>query len=168
MKLSDYIKREVKTSNKELFIKTILKILIEPQFNAVFLIRCAQLSKAKIIRDHFRRKLIKKYGVFIGNNTEIGIGLTLGHPNGIIIGDGVKIGDDATIYQQVTLGVRFLGGREYPTIGNGCTIYAGAKVIGNINIGDRCVIGANAVVTKSCPSDSILKGVPAVCTRRMI
>lgn len=53
------------------------------------------------------------------------------------------------------------GGEGYPTIGNRCFIGAGAKIIGNIIIGDDVVIGANAVVTKDIPSGSVVGGVPA-------
>lgn len=48
-----------------------------------------------------------------------------------------------------------------PTIGNNVIIYAGAMILGDISIGDNCIIGANSVVTKSCPPNSILVGTPA-------
>lgn len=67
------------------------------------------------------------------------------------------MGENCQIYQQVTIG----NNRGIPTIGNNVVICAGAKVIGPITIGDDCVIGANAVVTKDIPSHSIVVGIPA-------
>ena len=64
--------------------------------------------------------------------------------------------------QQVTIGSSRGGNKEgYPTIGNRCFIAAGAKIIGNVTIGDDVVVGANAVVTKDIPSGSVVGGVPA-------
>lgn len=70
----------------------------------------------------------------------------------------MKIGDNCLIHQNVTLGDKN-GGR--PTIGDNCVIYAGAKILGDIHIGNNSIIGANAVVLKSCPENSTLLGIPA-------
>lgn len=87
------------------------------------------------------------------------------HPVGVVIGAGVEVGDDVTIFQHVTLGSHGEGGadeaRGHPTIGHGTIIYAGAVVIGNIRIGDNCIIGANAVVNRDIPDNSVAVGVPA-------
>ncbi len=70
-----------------------------------------------------------------------------------------EIGENCTIYQQVTLG-KVEGGQ--PTIGNNVTIYAGAKVVGRVRVGDNVTIGANSVVIKNVPADVTVIGVPAV------
>lgn len=75
-----------------------------------------------------------------------------------MIGARVKIGENCLLHQNITLGDKG-GGR--PTIGNNVTIYAGAKVLGNISIGDNSIIAANAVVIKSCPENSVLISLPA-------
>ncbi len=112
----------------------------------------------------FFNKLQSDYGVYIGPNARIGIGLKLPHPTGIVIGDGVVIGTDVTIYQQVTIGGARIGDAQqnrYPKIGDGTIIFAGAKLIGNITVGTSCVIGANCVVNRDIPDKATAVGVPA-------
>ncbi len=112
----------------------------------------------KLKKIVIRNKLHKKYNIIIGDECKIGINLLFPHPQNIIIGFNVEIGSNCTIYQDVTIGQN--RGR-YPKIGNNVIIYPGAKIIGNITIGDNSVIGANAVVTKDVPSGSIVAGIPA-------
>ncbi|CUR57636.1 putative Serine acetyltransferase [metagenome] len=96
----------------------------------------------------------------------IGPGLRLDHNgNGIVIHQEAVIGSNARIFHQVTLGVNsFAGNDNYgpPRLGNNVYIGAGAKLIGNITVGDNVRIGANAVVTRDIPSNSVAVGVPAV------
>lgn len=166
MKLKEYIDREIKTSARESLLRVAAKILLDPSSNAVYLIRRAQLTKSTVLRWYYRRKLVLRYGIFIGNNVRIGVGLRVGHPSSIIIGNGVVIGENCTLYQQTTLGIRNVGKNEYPIIGDNVTIYAGAKIIGGIHIGNNVDVAANAVVTKSCGNNCVLKGVPARCSER--
>lgn len=91
-------------------------------------------------------------------SAEIGKGFKINHGVGTVIGARCKIGDNCMIHQNCTIGDR-KGGR--PTIGNNVIIYAGAMILGDITIGDNTIIGANSVVTKSCPPNSILVGSPA-------
>jgi serine O-acetyltransferase len=72
------------------------------------------------------------------------------------------------LYHGVTLGgrTRDATGKRHPTLGNGVVVGAGAKILGPIMVGTNTVIGANAVVTKDAPNDSILVGVPAKARRR--
>jgi len=86
-------------------------------------------------------------GADIPLNCQIGGGLLIPHPNGIVIHPGAVIGVNCLIFQQVTVGSRSEAG--LPVIGGHVDIGAGAKVLGNIRIGDHAKIGANAVVTKS-------------------
>ena len=91
-------------------------------------------------------------------SADIGKGFKINHGVGTVIGARCKIGENCMIHQNCTIGDR-KGGR--PTIGNNVIIYAGAMILGDISIGDNCIIGANSVVTKSCPPNSILVGAPA-------
>ena len=91
-------------------------------------------------------------------SAEIGKGFKINHGLGTVIGARCKIGENCMIHQNCTIGDR-KGGR--PTIGNNVVIYAGAMILGDISIGDNTIIGANSVVTKSCPPNSILLGTPA-------
>jgi serine O-acetyltransferase len=85
---------------------------------------------------------------------EIGPGVYFYHGLGTVIGKFTTVGSRATICQNVTTG----SGR--PRIGDGVTIWAGAKVIGNVKIGDRAEIGANAVVVRDVPAECVATGVP--------
>ncbi len=91
----------------------------------------------------------------------IGKNFTIFHGIGAVIGAGVVIGDNVMIYQNVTIGSKGWGYEGRPIIGNGVIIYAGSKILGDVTIGDNCTIGANAVVGKSFPDNSIVGGIPA-------
>jgi serine O-acetyltransferase len=91
----------------------------------------------------------------------LGPGLFIDHATGVVIGETAEIGADVTLYQGVTLGGTSLErGKRHPTVGNRVTIGAGAKVLGPITIGDDSRIGANAVVVKPVPPNSVVVGVP--------
>lgn len=95
----------------------------------------------------------------------IGSGLSLFHPYEIMLNKHVKIGQNVTIRNGVTIGVKFQGGYGGAVIGDNVDIGTGAKIIGQISIGNNSIIGANAVVTKSFPSNSVIAGVPAKLLR---
>jgi serine O-acetyltransferase len=85
-------------------------------------------------------------GADIPLNCQIGGGLLLPHPNGIVIHPEAKVGVNCLIFHQVTIGARNRSG--LPVIGGHVDIGAGAKVLGPIRIGNHAAVGANAVVTK--------------------
>ncbi len=93
----------------------------------------------------------------------IGRRVFLDHAFGVVIGETAIVGDDVLIYQGVTLGGVSLerGVKRHPTIGNKTVIGSGAKVLGDIKIGENCRIGSNSVVIKSIPDDSTAVGIPA-------
>lgn len=135
-----------------------------PQYRAVYLIRKMQLAKSRRMKRHYSNLLVKEFGIFCGYDTQIDIGLKLPHPNGIIIGNGVKLGKNVTIYQQVTLGSSNIGGWKtgsQPTVGDGSVIFSGAKVLGMIELGKNTTVGANAVLNKSTEDGSVWAGIPA-------
>jgi len=93
---------------------------------------------------------------------EIGRRLFIDHGTGVVIGETCIIEDDVLIYQGVTLGgVSLTHGKRHPTIKNGAVIGAGAKVLGNIVIGEYAKIGANSVVVKEVPDNATAIGIPA-------
>ena len=76
--------------------------------------------------------------------------------NGIIIAKGTRIGKNARIFHQVTIGNDDKDGKNVPVIGDDVRIYPGAKIVGKVHIGDRCIIGANAVVVSDVPDDTLV------------
>lgn len=92
----------------------------------------------------------------------IGRRVFIDHGTGVVIGETAIIGDDVLIYQGVTLGgVSLKVGKRHPTIEQGVVIGAGAKILGNISIGEYSKIGANSVVVKKVPAHSTAVGIPA-------
>lgn len=98
-------------------------------------------------------------GADIPLNCQLGGGLLLPHPNGIVIHPGARIGPNCMIFQQVTIGTR--KGEMVPVIGCHVDIGAGAKILGGVHIGDHARIGANAVVIKDVPSGRTAVGISA-------
>ncbi|HWV47985.1 MAG TPA: serine O-acetyltransferase EpsC [Microbacterium sp.] len=107
-------------------------------------------------------------GVEIHPAARIGRRFFIDHGMGVVIGETAEIGDDVMLYHGVTLGGRTRdAGKRHPTLGNGVAVGAGAKILGPVTIGDRSVVGANAVVTKDSPADSVLVGIPAKARSRV-
>ncbi|MFH1578458.1 MAG: serine O-acetyltransferase EpsC [Candidatus Omnitrophota bacterium] len=106
-------------------------------------------------------------GIEIHPGVKIGRGLFIDHGMGIVIGETTVIGDNVTLYQGVTLGgTGKQKTKRHPTIGNNVVVGAGAKVLGNIIIGDNSYIGANAVVIMDVPVNSTIVGVPGRVTKQ--
>ncbi len=100
-------------------------------------------------------------GIEIHPGATIGHNFFIDHGMGVVIGETAEIGDCVTLYHGVTLGGTSLQKtKRHPTIGDHVVIGAGAKVLGAITIGNNSRIGANAVVVKSTPPDSVVVGVP--------
>lgn len=103
----------------------------------------------------------KMTGVEIHPGAVLGNNLFIDHATGVVIGETAEVGDNVTIYHGVTLGGTSLDAvKRHPTVGNNVTIGAGAKVLGNITIGDDSQIGANSVVVKPVPPGAVVVGVP--------
>lgn len=108
------------------------------------------------------KHIAHKTGIQIPIGTQVGEGLKFFHYGSIIIAQSSKIGKNASIHQGVTIGRVFNGHYAgVSTIGDSVVIFSGAKILGNITVGDNAVIGANAVVTKDVPANAVVAGVPA-------
>lgn len=106
-------------------------------------------------------------GIEIHPGAQIGRGFFIDHGMGVVIGETAIIGDNVLLYQGVTLGGTGLEkGKRHPTIGNNVVIGTGAKILGNISVGDNSYIGANAVVIKDVPANSTVVGVPGRITKQ--
>ena len=100
-------------------------------------------------------------GIEIHPGAQIGHRFFIDHGMGVVIGETAIVGDDVTLYQGVTLGgTGKESGKRHPTIGNNVVIGAGAKVLGNIVVGENCRIGSGSVVLRDVPDNSTVVGVP--------
>jgi serine O-acetyltransferase len=100
-------------------------------------------------------------GIEIHPGAKIGKEVFIDHGAGVVFGETAEIGDNCIIYHGVTLGgTKREPGKRHPTIGSRTVIGAGAKILGNIKIGNNCTIGANAVVAKEVPDNCTVVGNP--------
>lgn len=117
---------------------------------------------ARWISQNARRRT----GVEIHPGATIGSGLVIDHGMGVVIGETTEIGNDCTIYQNVTLGGTGKDhGKRHPTLGNNVLVGTGAKVLGPFKVGDNARIAAGAVVLSEVPENATAVGVPARITR---
>lgn len=107
-----------------------------------------------------RRAQTIVYGLEIGNQVTLGEGIDFVHPIGIVIGGDAKIGNRVRFMGNNTVGTAKENG--YPTIEDDVTIGAGARILGPITVGRGSVIGANCVVVRDVPPDSIVTGIPGI------
>jgi serine O-acetyltransferase len=100
-------------------------------------------------------------GIEIHPGAEIGCSVFIDHGMGVVIGETAIVGDYCLIYQGVTLGgTGKESGRRHPTLGRNVVVGAGAKVLGNIEVGSNVRIGAGSVVLRDVPPDSTVVGIP--------
>ena len=102
-------------------------------------------------------------GVEIHPGAVIGRRMFIDHGMGVVIGETAEVGEDVVIFHGTTLGgVSMSKGKRHPTVGDRVTIGAGAKVLGPVTLGADARVGANAVVVKDAPADSIVVGIPGI------
>ncbi|MHB8154448.1 MAG: serine O-acetyltransferase EpsC [Candidatus Omnitrophota bacterium] len=145
-------------------------ILLYPGLHALIYYRLAHaLYSMKLF---FLARLLSQVarfftGIEIHPGAKIGKRFFIDHGLGVVIGETTIVGDDVLLYQGSTLGgTGIVTGKRHPTIGNNVVIGAGAKVLGNIIIGDNSYIGSNAVVIKDVPPNSTVVGVPGRITKQ--
>lgn len=115
-----------------------------------------------ILINYYHKKIYYKYSCDITPSCQLGK-VEFRHPLGIVIGGGAVLADGVIIHQNVTLGaLRFNAERRgvdcKQIIGRNTIICAGAKILGDVIIGENCIIGANAVVTINVPDNSVVVG----------
>jgi cysteinyl-tRNA synthetase len=147
-------------------------ILAYPGFHAIFIHRINHIlwnfgiPVIPRLLSHAARMLT---GVEIHPAAKIGTGFFIDHGMGVVIGETSEIGNNCLLYQGVTLGgTGKEKGKRHPTLGNGVTVGAGAKILGAITIGNNAVIGANSVILKPVPDNAICVGVPGRITKKKI
>lgn len=101
-------------------------------------------------------------GVEIHPGATIGRRFFIDHGMGVVVGETAEVGDDVMLYHGVTLGGRSMERvKRHPTVGDGVTIGAGARVLGPVILGEGAQVGANAVVVKDVPAQATAVGIPA-------
>ena len=160
------IREQIETVYKEdPAAKNALEILLcYPGVHAVLLHRISRrfyLARWFVIArfiSHFARWLT---GIEIHPGATIGRRFFIDHGMGVVIGETAEIGDDVLLYQGVTLGgTGHEKGKRHPTLGNHVVVGSGAKVLGNIELGDWVRVGAGSVVVKPVPAHSTVVGIP--------
>ena len=139
-------------------------IFLYPGFQALVIHRMAHwlwnvgIPFVPRLMSHLARALT---GIEIHPGATIGCSVFIDHGMGVVIGETAIVGDSALIYQGVTLGgTGKENGKRHPTLGSGVIVGAGAKVLGNIQIGNNVRIGAGSVVLREVPSECTVVGVP--------
>src|SRR5579864_7737762 len=139
-------------------------VLCYPGFHAVLLHRMAHrlygagwFTFARIVSQLSRTAT----GIEIHPGAKIGRRFFIDHGMGVVIGETAEIGDDVLLYQGVTLGgTGKVTGKRHPTLGDGVVVGTGAKILGNIRIGDFSKVGAGSVVVRPVPDHSTVVGIP--------
>ncbi len=131
-------------------------LLTYPGVHAVWGYRIAHFLwqiKLKLLARIYSNWIRAVTGIEIHPAAKIGRRFFIDHGMGVVIGATAVVGDDVMIYHDVTLGARGIGsGKRHPTIGNNVVIGAGARVLGDIKVGEGAKISANMVVTKEVPA----------------
>lgn len=108
-------------------------------------------------------------GIEIHPGATIGCCFVIDHGAGVVVGETAEIGDNVTLYHDVTLGgvapsvdsAAQIGTKRHPTLGSGVIVGSGAQILGPITVGDNARVGANAVVTQDVPANVTAVGIPA-------
>lgn len=149
------------------YLKNVYRILFSPNINSIILCRLALMLNRKghkLLARYIKNRIVYRYGIHLGLDCKLGDNINFPHPQGIIIGKGTIIGSGCTIYQQVTFGKKngdLDSLNDYPHLGKNVTVFAGAKIIGDIEIGENSVIAANSVVISNVEPNSVYGGIPA-------
>ncbi len=144
-------------------------LLLYSGFHAVLLYRLAHVLHT--FRIPFIPRLISQIarfltGIEIHPGAKIGPGFFIDHGMGVVIGETTEIGTNVTLYQGVTLGgTGWNRGKRHPTLGDNVVVGVGAKVLGNIRLGNNVKVGGGSVVIHSVPPYCTVVGVPAEIVR---
>ena len=121
------------------------------------------ISKKTFMAFYLQSQSSKNYGVDIHPSASIGNGVMLDHATGIVIGETSVVEDDVSIFQDVTLGgTGKITGDRHPKVRKGVLISAGAKIIGNVEIGEGAKVAAGSVVLEDVKMNTTVAGVPAI------
>lgn len=165
-----FIKEQIKTIKKnDPAIHSIFEVFLYPSFKAQvyykissFFYKKKLFFLARLISEHAKRRT----GIEIHPGAKIGKNLFIDHGNGVVIGETTIIGNNVVMFHGVTLGgLGNIKGKRHPTIKDNVYIGCGAKILGNITIGENAKIGAGSVVLKDVNPNSTIVGIPGKETK---
>ena len=145
-------------------------VLLYSGFHAIFWHRINHLLYR--LKVPFIPRLLSQFvrfftGIEIHPGAQIGPGFFIDHGMGVVIGETTIVGQNVTLYQGVTLGgTGAERGKRHPTLGDNVVVGAGAKVLGNIRLGNHVKVGAGSVVVHSVPDNCTVVGVPAEIVKK--
>jgi serine O-acetyltransferase len=160
--IADYLAvcGETSESPRRLALMFLPRLLHNPSLQATVMIRLAHRSP-RFMFGIWRTLLIAKHSIDVEEPIEIGPGLVLPHPFGIVLGRGTRIGSNVRILNTVTIGAR--PGRDWtpamcPQIGDGVTIWTQSIVVGPIIVGPNAVLGARSWIDKDVAAGEVVRG----------
>ena len=152
--------------------KSVLSVIfLYPGFHALIWHKIAR--RFYLWNRFFIARLISQFarfltGIEIHPGAKIGNGLFIDHGMGVVIGETAEIGNNCTIYHEVTLGGTGKNiGKRHPTVGDNVLIGAGAKLLGPFTVGDNAMIGSGAVVLDEVEANTTVAGVKARTVKRL-
>jgi serine O-acetyltransferase len=139
-------------------------VLCYPGFHAMLFYRLAHglWTRKLYLPGRFISHLGRFFtGIEIHPGARIGRGFFIDHGMGVVIGETAEIGDNCTLYHQVTLGgTSWAKEKRHPTLGDNVVVGSGAKILGPFMVGDNARVGSNSVVVKEVPRNATVVGVP--------
>lgn len=160
-----FIQDQIKTiKNNDPAIHSVLEVFLYPSFISQLYHKISKFfynHKLFFIARYLSEKAKRKTGIEIHPGATIGRSLFIDHGTGVVIGETTIIGNNVTMFHGVTLGgTGKEKGKRHPTIEDNVYIGCGAKILGNITIGENAKIGANAVVLKNVDKNTTIVGIP--------
>jgi len=149
--------------------------LVKPGVQALIFYRFYHMLykiKLRLLAEFLSRVNFFFNGAEIDPRAEIGSGFKIWHSSGVIIGRGVKIGDNVSIFSNVVIGglghsIFHHGEPGYPVIGNNVILYTNTTILGPLRIGDNSTIGAHSLVLDSIPDNCMAAGSPAIIIKKL-
>ncbi len=170
-----YLRRDLKWVGGHPYRTFISRYCFEPGFKFTVWLRLTRYFFLKgkralpffILSRMVYKHLEYKYSFDISYNAQIGPGLTIAHYGYIIVTSNTTLGSNCSLRPGVVFGKKLTEQTDGAIVGDNVEFGVGAKMIGNVRIGNNVIVGANAVVTKDVPDDSIVAGVPAKVVRHL-
>lgn len=168
--LISFIKRDFERINGKItFRKFMTSLLFEPGFKYIFWMRVTRYFWLKrglarllfVVCRFILKHFAYKYTFDVSYRARIGAGLSIAHHGYIVVRAAAVIGENCSLRPGVVIGKKLTDDINAAILGNNVDIGVGAKILGDVQIGNNVMIGANAVVTKNVPDNAIVAGIPA-------